>query len=308
MICMAADKYSERPIRAFFIDSENGAERLLEGMEFLTHSDLVIVFHRGNFPVGLKSKLELGPSAVEWIKCVDPGVKNSMDVQIIAELAMRLAGDGFKSAFIVSEDKGYLPAIHYLQQTSRGGEREVALVKDIVHAAMRTTFSALTALKCADSAEDIENALAPMYGESEARSLAEGFERVFAKPLIDAHDACADDAGSAQDPATEIGCGAGASAEAKADSVSFVDLPGIGRALAGKLESAGISSPAELEQMGAVEAWERIHLLDKSFPPKWVYSFEAAIKGVPVNSIDPKRKRRLKSDIKAFVAKGICAV
>lgn len=289
MISVAADKHPEKPIRAFFLDSENGAGKLLEGMEFLTRSDTVVVFHRDNFPADLKNKLELGPASIEWVKCVDRGVKNSMDVQIIAELAMRLAEEGFQSAYIVSEDKGFLPAVHYLQQAPKGRGRDIALVKNVVQATMRTVFGFLTDLKRAKRVEDVEDALAPLYGEGEARCIIEELERIFLKASFDDDVVQDDEAAVAQVP------------EREAKPVSFVELPGIGRALAGKLEQAGIASPAELERIGAAEAWRRIHHSDASFPPKWVYSFEAAIQGISVHALDAEVKRRLKSDVKAFV-------
>ncbi|BAK45587.1 TfoX/Sxy family DNA transformation protein [Eggerthella sp. YY7918] len=311
MIDVTADKHPGKPIRAFFIDSENGAEKLLEGMEFLTRSDTVIVFHRDNFPAELKNRLELGPSAVEWIKCVDRGVKNSMDVQIIAELSMRLVEGGFENGYIVSEDKGYLPAVHYLQRTPKGREHEVALVKDIAHAVMRTIFSSMTKLKHAESVENVEETFAPLYGEGEARVLTGKLEKIFAQLHADSQKdvgAVQCDEGAMSKSLTEgVDQLVDEPTEQKSKSVSFIDMPGIGRALAGKLESAGIASPAELEQIGAVEAWKRIYYLDASFPPKWVYSFEAAIRGVSIRSLDPKRKRRLKSDIRALLIKQKCA-
>lgn len=233
MINVVADKHPEKPIRAFFIDSENGAAKLLEGMEFLTRSDTVVVFHRDNFPADLKNKLELGPASVEWVKCVDRGVKNSMDVQIIAELAMRLAEEGFSSAYIVSEDKGFLPAVHYLQQTAKGRGRDIALVKDIAHATMRTILSSLTDLKRAERIEDVKSALAPLYGEDEACGITKELQGIFSKALSGNDVAQDNEAAAVQTP--ELGN----------RPVSFVKLHGIGRALAGKLEQAGIASPAE---------------------------------------------------------------
>ncbi|WP_195762891.1 hypothetical protein [Eggerthella guodeyinii] len=106
MVCEASNVRSGKATRAFFLDSENGAARLLEGMELLNRSDLVVVFHRGSFPHEVKNKLERTSCSIEWVKCVDPGVKNSMDVQIIAELALRLATGQFEDAYILSEDKG----------------------------------------------------------------------------------------------------------------------------------------------------------------------------------------------------------
>lgn len=225
------------------------------------------------------------------MKCVDRGVKNSMDVQSIAELAMRLAEEGFSNAYIVSEDKGFLPAVHYFQQTVKGRERDIALVEDIVHATIRTILSSLTDLKCAERVEDVESALAPLYGEDEACGIAKELQRIFTNDFAGDDVAQDDEVVISQAPEPEV------------KPASFVELRGIGRALADKLEQAGMASPAELERLGAVEAWRRIHYSDVSSPPKWAYSFEAAIQGVPVHSLDAEVKRRLKSDIKAFISK-----
>lgn len=301
MISAESANRSDRTMRAFFLDSENGAARLLEGMELLTRSDLVVVFHRDNFPFEVKSKLELAPCSIEWVKCVDPGVKNSMDVQIIADLAMRLATDGFRSAYILSEDKGYLPAVHYLQQTKKGEGCDIALVKNVVHASARAIFSTLAALKSSKSVEDVEWALSPMFGEDESRSIVEGLEKVFARSIVNAEGAIDDVVAKLQDVSAEeiVLC---TEREALSDGPSFVGLPGIGRALAGKLENAGVTNPAELARIGAVGAWISIYRIDASFPPKWVYSFEAAIEGVPVQAIDSETKKRLKGDVRAFLA------
>lgn len=265
MVCEASNEHSGKATRAFFLDSENGAARLLEGMELLNRSDLVVVFHRGSFPHEVKNKLELTSCSVEWVKCVDPGVKNSMDVQIIAELALRLAAGQFEDAYILSEDKGYLPAIHYLQLTQQGKRCDIALAKNVMHAASRSVLSSLIALKKVRNAEDVEHAFALVCGECEAHGIMGELERIFG------------------------------------DRASLAGLPGIGKTLAGKLKDAGVANPAELARVGAVGAWDSVHCMDPSFPPKWVYSFEAAIEGVPVKEIDPETKKRLKIEVEALV-------
>lgn len=49
MVCEASNVRSGKAIRAFFLDSENGAARLLEGMELLNRSDVVVVFIEAAF-------------------------------------------------------------------------------------------------------------------------------------------------------------------------------------------------------------------------------------------------------------------
>lgn len=72
--------------RVFFIDSENGITGLIEGVQYLNSTDKVIVFHRDDIPQGTRARICKTPATVEWVACVDPKMKNSMDVQIIAEL------------------------------------------------------------------------------------------------------------------------------------------------------------------------------------------------------------------------------
>lgn len=152
---------------------------MFEGMELLNRLDVVVVFHRGSFPHEVKNKLELTSCSVEWVKCVAPGIKNFMDVQIIAELALRLAVGQFEDAYILSEDKGYLPAIHYLQQTQQGKGCDIALAKSVMRAASRSVPSSLVALKKVKNAEDVEHAFALVYGECEARGIMGELERIF---------------------------------------------------------------------------------------------------------------------------------
>lgn len=67
------------------------------------------------------------------------------------------------------------------------------------------------------------------------------------------------------------------------------------------MKDAGVASPTELARVGAVSDWGSVYRMDPSFPPKWVYSFEAVIEGVPVKEIDPETKKRLKIEVEALV-------
>lgn len=204
-----------------------------------------------------------------------------MDVQIIAEVAMRLAEERFKSAYIVSEDKGFLPAVHYLQQTSKGKRLEIALVKNITQVVMRTVFSTMGKLKHAENVADVKSALAPLYGDGEACDLTKSLEVIFAKSQMSSGDMQGDEASVLHASSAGVGQCEGAQTEVEAGSASFIELPGIGRALAGKLEDAGIASPAELERIGAVEAWSRIYHSDASFPPNGSTRLRRLSKGFP---------------------------
>ncbi len=168
------------PARTFFIDSENNIWKLFEGMELLTSSDAVVIFHRDAFPKNLRSKLETTPAKLEWIKCVDAGVKNSMDVQLIAEFAMRVAKGTCRTAYIVSEDNGFSPAIHYLQRAVTGEDFEMAHVKSIETGIARSIVNGMEALKAAETVDEVRAALARVYGAGNAAALTERLAAVFA--------------------------------------------------------------------------------------------------------------------------------
>lgn len=168
------------PARTFFIDSENNIWKLFEGMELLTSSDAVVIFHRDAFPKNLRSKLEATPAQLEWIKCVDAGVKNSMDVQLIAEFAMRVAKGTCRTAYIVSEDNGFSPAIHYLQRAVSGEDFEMAHVKSIETGIARSIVRGMEALKVASSVDEVRQALTRVYGVDNAAALTDRLGAVFA--------------------------------------------------------------------------------------------------------------------------------
>lgn len=142
-----------------------------------------------------------------------------------------------------------------------------------------------------------------MHGEDEAHGIVDEFKRIFAKSPDGVDDSMIGGVAVVRKPPAERGeQRAGQSSESTPESRTFIGLPNIGRALAGKLENAGMLSPAELARVGAVKAWISIYRMDASFPPQWVYSFEAAIKGIPVHAIDPETKRRVKGEVKAFLS------
>lgn len=330
MLVDSARTHSAKPAaRAFFVDSENGAKDLLEGVEYLNPSDMVIVFHRGSFPNVLRNQLEMSPARIKWVQCVDAKVKNSMDVQIIADFALRLSDNQFKDGYIVSRDKGFLPAVHYLQETPQGAGHNIALVHSILNASALGLSSALATLRRADSREDIVDFFTAIAGE-EGEALADSLECILR--AADERTVAADDTAASL---STLGASDGAAAEAplalgvpedagtgtlggpdgvavekpltaasipSGEEPSFVTLPGIGKALASKLEHAGIRTPGELRKMGAVNAWGKIFLYDKSFPTRWVYSLDAAIRNVPLNALEPERRRSLKKSVKHLAA------
>lgn len=278
-----------RPRRMFFIDSENGIQILLRGLETLTSEDWVVIFHRDSFSEKYRAKLEASRAAVEWISCCDPGVKNSMDVQIIAELSLRLAHDGFEEGYVVSRDKGFLPALHYLQMAKARTGVVLSLINSFADLVSGNVPRSSRLLQGAETVEEVELALTNVFGGVAADRIVQNLSAVF---WIASHEGATDDA-------VEVAC-----VDAVSDTPSddepetFYDLPGIGRALAARLELVGIENPARLREVGAVQAWRQVRALDSSFSSRWVYSLDAALNGITLNEMSPEHKYDLKREIK----------
>lgn len=149
-----------RARRTFFIDSENHINTCLQGIESLTERDLVVVFHREtNLSTKQKEAIKDSPARIEWILCQDSGVKNSLDVQLIAELSRRIACHEIENGYIVSQDQGYNPAIHYLLNRYSNEFRFIGLKKSI------DEFMLTDALISSESRQDVHEALVRHAGQ-----------------------------------------------------------------------------------------------------------------------------------------------
>lgn len=254
--------------RLFFIDSENGFERLIDGCENLNPSDRIIVFHRGGVSKKSKARLDLSSAQLEWIGCVDPGVKNSMDFQIVAELASRLVQTGFEEGYVISNDKGFAPALHFLKQHVATAKCELALAPTIGHTLVYSAQRALRDLEQLDSRESIERAFSLVVGIKDAQALVDKISDVLVAEA----------------------------AKAPNDAEKLIDLKGVGKSLSKRLQDAGISTPAQLRAAGSVEAWRRIRELDASFSLRWLYVLESAITDDALGDIESERKLRLRQE------------
>ncbi len=285
--------------RAFFIDSENGLSQLIKGVELLDRSDKVIVFYRDNIASNSRVKIEMSAPMTEWVACVDPGIKNSMDVQIIAELSARLQADEFDFGFVVSNDKGYLPAIHYLEQTKRARGHALALVPTIEHAVFRGALELVQAIRTIHNRADLERTFALAVGRENASNVLSQLSDLLSQEIDVAPDATASKSETA-DSSCELETPPRADSNDNQDS--FKNTAGIGRAISAKLGSVGINGPKQLADIGAPEAWRRIRKIDRAFPAKWMCVFEAAILGIPPDSLCQERKKELKRVAKEFAA------
>lgn len=169
---------TQKAARMFFIDSENGIERLTEGCMNLNANDTIVVFHRDNIKASVLTNLEFSPAQVDFIECVDRGVKNSMDVQIIAELALRLGSHAFDEGYVISRDKGFRPAIHYLQLTPQASSCKLSFAESIDHGLFQSVTNAFSNAATFDSRVDIERAFSLVVGPQNASTLVERLDKV----------------------------------------------------------------------------------------------------------------------------------
>lgn len=271
---------NSRPRRMFFIDSENGAKQLLVGLERLNANDVVVVFHRGTYSKDCRAKLDSCKAKVEWISCVEPRSKNSMDFQIISELSMRFISDSFDHGFVVSRDQGYLPAVNYLAKSPQRDGCVVALSPSIDDAVSGSIAGYIRYLEDAKTLEDIREFFTLFMSKAASKKVMGILKDVLRREIK--REETLDNVLSLNEGIEES---------------SFLAVPGIGSVLAKKLEGVGISTVEELRALGSVNAWRMIRRHDASFPARWVYTFEAALRGVSAADLEEGVKLALKSEI-----------
>ncbi|MDO4503042.1 MAG: TfoX/Sxy family protein [Coriobacteriia bacterium] len=74
------------------------------------------------------------------------------------------------------------------------------------------------------------------------------------------------------------------------------DLPNIGPTVEAQLQRVGITTPQELQAVGAKDAWLRIQATDPSACIQRLQALEGAIRGVKKSQLPPD----VKADLKAF--------
>lgn len=153
--------------RAYFLDSENGADPLIEGVELLNSDDVLIAFQRNTMSKRAKAALSRACCTVEWVVCSGPMSKDSMDFQIVAELGARLALDNFEAGYILSRDQGYLPALNYLSRSTYGRNHRLKLIPNIMRSIDDELKSAMKTLKIARTEKEVAHALTRLFGEQE---------------------------------------------------------------------------------------------------------------------------------------------
>lgn len=275
---------SPRPRRMFFIDGENNVKQLLVGLESLNSNDVIVVFRRENFPKDCKAKLESCSARIEWVNCVNPRTKNSMDFQIVSEFAIRLAANSFNHGYIVSHDKGFLAAVNYLVKAPQGKRHILALVPNINEAITGNVSSYIRYLEEATTPDEIREFFALFMSNAAAKKVL-GILETFFRHRIHEEEAVSNVLSLNENLRTR----------------PILELPGIGTALAKRLEEVGIGTEGELRRIGAVDAWRMVRKKDQAFPSKWIYTFEAALQGIRTTELDDMLKEKLKHDVERTI-------
>ncbi|MDR0284106.1 MAG: TfoX/Sxy family protein [Propionibacteriaceae bacterium] len=80
---------------------------------------------------------------------------------------------------------------------------------------------------------------------------------------------------------------------------SLSDLPNVGRVLEGNLIAVGVTTPEQLRELGAKEAFLRIRSqVDPGACIRLLYGIQGAVDGVP----DTQLPAAVKQDLRAFLA------
>lgn len=280
------------PKRIFLVDSENGIETLIDGCERLNKRDTVIVFHRNSVSKKVLHRLNGSRAQIEWIECIDPGIKDSMDFQIVTELCLRLAQQKIDEVYIISRDNGFDAAVHYLQQ--KLPDPPVLLTASNIYQALYESLThAFDNFAEGQGKQEILQTLTFFLGNHAAELICKGLSKTprtynpqNCKPTNKEEDEVAN---FIDEPSTSV-------ADIP-DSDKLTNLKGIGNTLSHKLQAAGIDTVQKLKDIGAVEAWQRIHAQDATFLSRWVYTLEAAILDKPLTAIGPERRKQLQKEI-----------
>jgi len=82
---------------------------------------------------------------------------------------------------------------------------------------------------------------------------------------------------------------------------SLADLPNVGKVLEHHLRQVGVTSPEQLQQMGAEEAFLRIRAqVDSGACLHMLYGIEGAVQGIPDKDLSPEAKAQLKQFFKSL--------
>ena len=157
----------------FLVDGDNNIGTGLQGAEYLTPEDSILVFYQKS-GLALSRIQELcknSKAKIQYLESVKGG-KNSIDFQIITELGVLIGRREADYAYVISQDRGYEAAISALQARYADTFREVALQPSIA-ACLRAS------LLRAKDLQELQAALTREYGPLQGRRAFEHLTELF---------------------------------------------------------------------------------------------------------------------------------
>lgn len=80
-------------------------------------------------------------------------------------------------------------------------------------------------------------------------------------------------------------------------------MPSLGKASAELLVDVGITTPAMLRKVGAIEAWRRLRFVHgKRVTVTWIYALDIAVQGIPWKELSEARASKLAAAAHAIMA------
>ena len=159
----------------FLVDGDNNIGTGLQGVEYLTPEDTVLIFYqKTGLALSKIQELCRGSRAnIQYLESVKGG-RNSIDFQIITELGVLIGRGEADYAYVISQDRGYEAAMSVLQARHASTFREVALRPSI--ASCLRAFSLR-----AGSLEELEAALEREYGAAQGAMVYRHLTKLFSQ-------------------------------------------------------------------------------------------------------------------------------
>lgn len=157
----------------FLVDGDNNIGTGLQGVEYLTEEDSILIFYQKS-GLALSKIQELCKNSkanIQYLESVKGG-KNSIDFQIITELGVLVGRGEADYAYVISQDKGYEAAMSALQARYASTFREVALRPSIA-ACLRASLLRATDL------QELQAALEREYGSIQGRRAFQHLTELF---------------------------------------------------------------------------------------------------------------------------------
>ena len=138
------------------IDYENVNSKGLKGIENLSATDQIYLFHKENstITISIHKKLEASKVSKEYI-CVKASTKNALDFQLVAKLGLLCADKSEEKYCIISNDGGFDATIAFLSDYNISRYSNLGCAKSETHKIPTVEEVKKLLPEHADSAEEI---------------------------------------------------------------------------------------------------------------------------------------------------------